>query len=487
MANIFSNSPEDDDEDQTSGGRVAGALTGDGEGAPEEAPQAEQPQGAVDGAAQSYLNPVENGDEESQQPTAAQAAAADAPVSADTAAYMTPIAPPTLGKPATYADHSADTAAMTQQKQREAAQDIKPSIGRRILAGLAGGAVAFGGGNGEGTVQGVLNRPAQEAQREWAQQEAPLQAKLNADQAADAATTRSNTVAEQGNRLAETDYGNQIRGQQDAAHAADYQAQADARKNAITSFTPDDPANPYAGGTGTTADGRTIKGVPPPDKWLANWEKNPDNVASAEAQKGIKTVKALQAAGVKLTPEQIAIVASGGKVTPAVRTSINIRENPDGSPVTPRGAQGAGEAIAKSMQDKQSYVDSLNRQDSDTVVDGVPVKAGLYDKQGNPVSEQQFRDRIEKFRTDLNNDPVMRNSGTMVDENGNTVTGRFSRNPQKTAPAPAPPAGSPPAAPAYKAKSGATVTVNTRVVVNGRPGVVTGFDKNGKPQVDYGR
>ena len=266
---------------------------------------------------------------------AAQYAVAEQPEPSADDPYK-PIAAPATVSLSPFADHSADYAAMTAQKAREATQNVKPSIGRRILAGLAGGAVTFGGGDGGAVTEKVLNRPAQRAQQQWTRDEAPIQARIAAGQAQDAATQRSNTAAEQQGRIGEQHYRNQIIGQQDAARAQNFAAQAAARRNAITAFTPDDPNNPYAGGTGTTADGRTIKGVPPPDKWIANWEKQPQNVANAQAQKGVATLAALEKSGVKLTPEQRAIVASGGKVTPAVRTTISIRENPDGTPITPK-------------------------------------------------------------------------------------------------------------------------------------------------------
>jgi hypothetical protein len=324
---------------------------------------------------------------------------------------------------------------MVAQRQAESQQNVKPSIGRRILAGLAGGAVAFGDGDGEKVVQEVLNRPAQQAQQHWAQQEAPIQAKIDADKAADAAVDKANAVTTQQNIRAEQDFRNQSLSQQNTARAQDYQAQAEARKNEIVSFTPDDPKNPYAGGTGTTADGRTVKGVPPPDKWLATWEKNPENVANAQAQKGVATLAALEKSGVKLTPEQRAIVASGGKVTPSVHTNINIREG-GGAGDTPAGERGPSEIIAKNMQDKQAYLDSITHKDDGT----------MTDEHDNPVTQQQYQDRIEKFRTDLNANPVMRKSGTMVDAQGNTVSNRFSRNPQ-TAPAATPVSRQPPPRP----------------------------------------
>ena len=442
MPNVFSNAPEDDDEDQAPGVRVAGALTGgdDEDEDPDKTPYVEPPRGVVDDSAQSYLSPA-GADEGDEEPEPQQ------PGSADTQAYMKPIPPPTLAQPAAFADHSADTAAMTAQKQRESQENVKPSVGRKILAALSAGAAGFGTRNpevGARIGQQIMNGPRADAEARWATQEAPIQAKLNADQAADAAVTRGNANIEQQNRLAEQNYRNQSLSQQNAARAADYAAQAESRKNAIVSFTPGDPANPYAGGTGTTADGRTVKGVPPPDKWLANWEKNPDNVAAAHAQAGVKTLKALEAAGVKLTPEQRAIVASGGKITPSSHTSISIRENPDGSAVTPQpraGEMGPGEIIAKNMEDKQAYIDSLKRLDkdvTDTDANGnttvIQPKGTLIDKNNNPVTPQEFNDRIEKFRADLNANPVMRKSGTMVDEHGNTVNNRFSRNPQQAAP-----------------------------------------------------
>jgi hypothetical protein len=469
---------------------------------PEKPPYVEPPRGLVDDSAQSYLSPA-GADEGDEEPEPQQ------PGSVDTQAYMKPIPPPTLAQPAAFADHSADTAAMTAQKQAESQQNIKPSVGRRILAGLAGGAVAFGGGDGAGTVEKVLDRPAQRAQQQWALQEAPIQAKLNADQAADAATTRANAVTEQQNRLAEQNYRNQSLSQQNAAHAADFQAQAEQRRNAITGFTPDDPADPYAGGTGTTADGRTVKGVPPPDAWISRWAKTPQGQLATQQMTLKQRTAAADQIGLKGT-DRTDFLANGkisqrtprqpsaGEVAQAKATAVYTQENghppqtlqdfndiaqaakgmlggASGSPATPETA------IQQHLADKANYMAGLRRED-----DGSYTDLKTLDK----VTPEQVAARLEKFRGDLNNSYVMRKSGTMVNEKGETVSNRFSRNPQ-TAPAatlpPSSPNKAPAAAPAptYKAKSGATVTVGTHVVVNGRPGVVDSFDANGKPVVKY--
>ena len=492
MANVFSNAPTEDD-DQEPGIRVAGALTGgdEEEENPDPPPSVEPARGVVDDSAQSYLSPA-GADEGEQEPQPQQTG------SADTQAYMNPIPPPTLAKPADFADHSADQNALASLKAPDASK-FRPSIGRRIGASLAAGAMAFGHVPGAETeAERIYAAPYQRAQEEFRSQQAPLQAKLAADQAADAAVTRGNANIEQQNRLAEQNYRNQSLGQQNAARAADYAAQAESRKNAITSFTPDDPANPYAGGTGTTADGRTVKGVPPPDKWLANWEKNPANAA----QKDMLRLKAMKEGGVKLTPEQESIVASGGRITPnnrqppvgevelAAARAAFIKENgrppqtlqeqndvaqaakgtlggSAGSPATPETA------IQQHLADKANYMAGLKREDDGSYTDR---------KTGDAVTPDQVAARLEKFRADLNNSYVMRKSGTMVDEHGNTVNNRFSRNPQQAAPQQQVPS-APQQQPTYKAKSGATVTVGTRVVVNGKPGVVTGFDANGKPIV----
>jgi hypothetical protein len=338
--------------------------------------------------------------------------------------------------------------------------------------------MAFGHVPGAGEeAEKIYAAPYQRAQQEFQSQQAPLQAKLAQDAAADTAVDKANAITNDQNKLAETNYQNQNRGQASTARAQDFQAQAEARANAITAFTPDDPSNPYAGGTGTTAGGKTVKGIPPPDSFINRWVKTPQGQLATQQMTLKQRGAAADQIGLKGDKRQY-FLANGKLAEPTERTSVNIRENPDGSAVAPNGngngngAQNPGAIIAKSIADKQAYVDGLTKLDDGTLVD----------KTGNPVSQKEFNDRLDKFRTDANANPVMRKSGTMMDEQGRTVTNRFSRNPQTSAPA-APAAQQ--QAPTYKAKSGATVAINTPVVVNGRRGVVTGFDAKGKPVVKY--
>lgn len=303
MADVFSNAPEDGEDDQTPGIRVAGTLTGDGEAAPEEedSPQVEQPQGTVDTAAQSYTVPAEADEGESEPP---QASDGDVPVSADTKAYMTPIAPPTLAKPADYSDHSGTQAQMVAQKAAEAGENVKPSIGRRIIAAIAGGATGFGSGGqaGANVEREVLNRPRTNAEARWATQEAPIQAQQRADQATDAATRNANVNTEQSNRLAEQQYGLQERGQIDAARAQNFAAIAAAKNEGINGDgwkrdNKDDPDGSY---TGTSIGGKTIHSSTAPASVRLDPEYKIDSAS---------------AAGHPYTTEQQQIIRSGGKLT----------------------------------------------------------------------------------------------------------------------------------------------------------------------------
>ena len=349
------------------------------------------------------------------------------------------------------ADNSANQAELEYAKSHFNPSDYKPSIGRKILAGLSGGAIAFGTRNIPAALnaeQGVLNDPLQRAQAVEAQKESAINqriADVNSQNQTRQATYQNQRVA--ANDAALND--------QRSQRAQDYAAQAAARSNAIVQFTPKDPNNPYAGGTGVTAGGKTVENVAPPDKWLTNWERDPANKAKADAERGVQTLKALEASGVKLTPEQRAIVASGGKVTPSSRTTIEIKENPDGSAITPKGSTplDTDALIQQHLADKQSFADGWQRVDAAHAGPGVPegsyvaadtdladVKTGDFKpSKNNFLTGQQFNDKIDGFRTKLNASPAMRKAGTMLDDQGNVIGNRFAPPAQQQAQPTAPP------------------------------------------------
>jgi hypothetical protein len=379
-----------------------------------------------------------------------------------------PIAPPASISLSPFADHSVDLQALKDQYAREAKENTKPSIWRRIGGSLAGGAVAFGSHNpaeGMKVVDEVLNTPAQNAAARNARAERPLVQQLTNDQAQDQAIQRTNATAEQQGRIGEQNYRNQILAQQDAARAGTFAAQAAARRNAITAFTPDDQTNPYAGGTGTTADGRTIKGVPPPDKWIANWEKQPQNVANAQAQKGVMTLKALEASGVKLTPEQRAIVASGGKVTPSSRTTINIRENPDGSPVAPKSQGGMTQAQKDViLQAKQRDMTAAQNQ----------MASGILSPKDGAAQMQSIQDTFEqKIGVDPSGPGHMTVNPDFTWSRGGQKVASSATQPQQAAPRTQ--GGPQQTAGAFQYK-GQTFTPGQTVMVNGKPAVVKGLN-----------
>ena len=479
----YDSAPYDEDDDQPS---IGAALQGkDSDSAPEDTPDANQApsaQGQVDEAASPYMQPADQPSQgpgqymDSQDSGPVEATKETSPVTPTGSEddYLKPIAPPEKVKLSPMGDWTADRQALKDQYAKESQENVKPSFGRKLIAGLSAAAAGFGSRNAETGArigQEILGAPLEAAQSRWQRQEAPLKQQLSNDQAQDAATQRANAQAEQEGRLNEQNFRNQSLSQQNNARARDFAAQAVGRRNAITAFTPDDPKNPYAGGTGTTADGRTIKGVPPPDKWLATWEKNPDNVAAAQAQKGVATLKALEASGVKLTPEQRAIVASGGKITPSVRTNINIRENPDGSPVAPKTAP-----ISKGKQDeiinqKNSAMTKAQQQMSAGTMTPEEAQASMQDAQDN------FEERIEQLTG-------QKQAHMTVDKNF-----QWTREGQQSAPAAAPVQSSAPAAAAQQAPQATAVKASKLkpgdpIIVDGKPAKFAGFNaKTGKVMI----
>jgi hypothetical protein len=361
-----------------------------------------------------------------ESPSYAPAAQA-APTGVDDVNGYAPITAPAPVKLKPYGDYSADRQALTDQKTRESQENVKPSVGRKILAGVSafmGGAGARDPRVGAEIGQNIMHAPLRRAEERWALQEAPLKQRLVNDQAQDLQTRQQNLDTEAQGRVDESNYRNQIIGRFDQARGANQDAQAAARRNAPIGFIPDDMANPYAGGTVTTADGRKLKGQPPPDKWLTNWERDPRNQATI----GVLRLKALKDQGISLNPEQTAIVGTGGRLTPTTHTTISVLENPDGSARLPAGRGGPKNPdenvegiVAKATQDKQAFADQWHRVDGQHADALAPEGSYLGFDGSKGISAAEFQSRIEKFRTDAN--VKLAKYGARIDEKGNVQRG----------------------------------------------------------------
>lgn len=358
-----------------------------------------------------------------------------------------------------YGDWSADRGALEQQYAKEAAQNVKPSIGRRILAGLAGAATTFGGGNGSQVVQNVLNRPAEQAKQGWQRQETPLKQQLTNDAAQDAETQRTY----QGQRQAANDAALNDQRQE---HAAEYKQTAYEKS---LKLVPVDPANKFGEWQQVDPTGKVVaRGQEPP----AAIKNDPDY----QAYRTEKTISDAEKSGHPFTTEQQQILRGGGKLTnrpapiprqPAAgeaeyqdwKTAFQ-RDNkrpPNAGEIASyrtSGAAGGGSdpetLIQNHVAEKQGFADQWQRVDaahaSAQIPEGsyVPADADLTDvKTGdfkptakNMLTGQQFADKIDQFRTKLNASPAMRKAGTMLDDQGNVVTNRFAAPAQRqTAPA----------------------------------------------------
>lgn len=201
----------------------------------------------------------------------------------------------------------------------------KPSGWRRAGAAIAGALTGFGTRNAaEGTRVGemALNGPLDRAKAAEGQKEAGLQSKVDAGDLANKQTGTENANAMQEYGLQERDFRNQAYANSQNATAADRQSRAQDRDNAITQFTPTDPNNPYAGGTGVTAAGKTVPNVAPPDKWIQTWAKTPAGVAATlKMTTDARQKVADQIFGKGNTTEKQEFVATG-KISRAAKVSI---------------------------------------------------------------------------------------------------------------------------------------------------------------------
>jgi hypothetical protein len=351
-----------------------------------------------------------------------------------------------------YVDNLPNYQALEKEIANFKPSDYKPSIGRRIAAALSGGAVAFGNRN-----------PAEGLRVAQSVNDAPLNRARAAEQQTEQGTRQTIADVNAQNQTRQAVYQNQRQAANDAAlneqrqqRAQDFASQADARAKAPVGFVPDDKDNPYAGGTVTLANGQTVKG-PPPDKWLTQWERDPANKARAQANAGVQTLRALEASGVHLTPEQRAIVASGGKITPTVHTNINIRENPDGTPVTPKSQSMTQAQKDVILHEKNSAMNNAQQQ----------MGAGTMTREDAVKQMQAAQDTYEQQLGVDTNGPDHMTVGPDF---------KWSRGGQPAS-ASQQPAAQQPQTVQYK---GQTLKMGQQIMIDGKPATFGGIGPNGK-------
>lgn len=288
---------EDDDPDEvTSGLAVARALSGTEEEVPEDdgpdmgatkaasSRPADESTTAQDIASEQPASREEQpADVESEAPEEETAAAVAGPSSTITAPKR-PTMQPLSNAPVEAAQELAN--AKTDFGSRVASGAYKPSVWRRIGAGVAGGMVGFGTRNADEGLrvgEGVTSAPLDRARQAEAAKESGIQSRIDAGNVDNQRTQQQNATALQEYGLDERDMHNQgyVAGQKGIAE--DRASRAQDRDNAITQFTPTDPNNPYAGGTGVTAAGKKVENVAPPDKWMQEWVKTPQGKAAVLA------------------------------------------------------------------------------------------------------------------------------------------------------------------------------------------------------------
>lgn len=197
----------------------------------------------------------------------------------------------------------------------------KPSVGRRILAGVAGFAGGAGSRNAEEGLRvgrEITGAPLRRAQAVEAQKESGIQAQTDADNAKNATIHQGNQTEADKYNMEERDMRNQGYVQNQQAQAVQRRALAARAAGQVRPETmkPDDPANPVNGTwSGVDGTGKKVTGLAAPDSYL----KTPAG-KQAVIEQNIRDAKQ---AGRPYTPEQESVVRSGGHVT--IKNPTNIR------------------------------------------------------------------------------------------------------------------------------------------------------------------
>lgn len=390
---------------------------------------------------------------------------------------------------------------------RVQAGDFKPSLGRQIRGRIAAGLVGFGARNAaEGAKIGsdVLNEPLNSAEQTENQQEAAQQQKVDADNLANQQiqTENANAVTQwqRGIDAAKA----QSLANQESALANQRRQQAQQRGSQIVQFTPSDPTNPYAGGTGVTADGRTVQNVQPPDKWLTAWEKSPAGQASKSRMQIDQRKQDAQQMGLKPgSPEYVDYVA-GRNVVPTrnnIRVpSASMQEYEDWRAAfkkengrEPNAAEIEGLHRTGKGQVSKSLFDRMDANKNDQIRKSMDnFKSGAIDKDQFLDDWQSAQDEFEQRISSATGEDVPH-----VDIRQHVDPNTLQWKDQAPSPAAQPkqaarPAQAPQQQPQQAAGpktfryKGQTFTAGQKVNVGGRTATITGINpKTGKLQIAY--
>lgn len=342
----------DDDEDEqsegaTAGARVAAALNPQEEDEPADdgpdtradsqasAKQSAQKDAPEDGTAQEIAQstPYEGVSNPPDEPITTDDESGDVAEAgtnpdedvASLAGY-TPVKAPTAPTLKPYSTAPVEAAQeLANAKSSFDPSQYRPSGLRRAGAAIAGALTAFGSRNPEeGTRVGemALNGPLDRARQQEAQKEQGIQSQIDAGNLQNQATEVQNKNALNEYGLEERQMRNTAYADSQAALAESRRATATARQNAPQSFVPDDPSDPYKGGTLTTVGGKTTKGAAPPDEWIAKWAKTPDGqAASVRMSTDARRKVADSIFGKGSTSEKQEYIATG-KISRAARVSV---------------------------------------------------------------------------------------------------------------------------------------------------------------------
>ncbi len=475
--------PFDDEEEDDNRQSVANALSGSDEAAPPNVPAVVVPyvEPSDDTTAQDMGPEYRTNELQPQQDTSSDNVMIQDSDGQDEQPLTAP-APPQF-KP--YSTEPADAANELAKEKGDFAAKVasgayKPSVWRNIGAGLAAAATGWKSGAEAGARigQGIRSAPLDRATANEARTEQGTQAKIDAGNIANQGIQRENQNEATKANWADRDFANQAR-------VRDWNAQAEQRKEYAyqrsLKTVPVDKNNPMGEWQQVDPTGKVVaRGLPPPasikddPKYKAaqasetirsiempegrpgdsiqlqdaNGKPVTGNIRNYDYRRGVVVVQtpdgktaALPTQGKPLGANERASILAGRQIGPTEHTTISIRENPDGSAVTPRGPMNpadkpnadiaASAIVSDAMQKKQNLVDSYVRQPDGSYALDPSLKGTV--NMPDSLSPQEFHDKIEEIGRTTPNKALAR-FGRQIDENGNLVGGQ----PQVQQPSPAP-------------------------------------------------